>query len=80
MSTDESAPWQVSEEVKFEPKVMIDKLERRQTFHQSQLEHGDILVVQPLVPEVSLTCCTVSRKSLSTVFQSRVVSHPASLA
>ena len=41
---------QVSEEVKFDPKVMVDKVDRRQTFHQAQLEHGDILVVQPPLP------------------------------
>ncbi|KAA6424444.1 MAG: hypothetical protein FRX49_05656 [Trebouxia sp. A1-2] len=41
-------PGQVTEEIKFEPKVMIDKVDQRQTFHQAQLEHGDILVVQAL--------------------------------
>jgi len=39
---------QVTEEVKFEPKVMMEKVDQRQTFHQAQLEHGDILVVQAL--------------------------------
>lgn len=43
---------QVSEEIKFDPKVMVDRVDRRQTFHQAQLEHGDILVVQPLLPQV----------------------------
>lgn len=43
---------QVSEEIKFEPNVMIEKVERRQTFHQAQLEHGDILVVQQVLPQV----------------------------
>ncbi len=34
--------------MKFEPKVMMEKVDQRQTFHQAQLEHGDILVVQAL--------------------------------
>lgn len=44
---------QVTEEVKFEPKVMMEKVDQRQTFHQAQLEHGDILVVQALPSPVS---------------------------
>jgi hypothetical protein len=43
---------QVTEEVKFEPKVMMEKVDQRQTFHQAQLEHGDILVVQALPSSV----------------------------
>lgn len=43
---------QVSEEIKFDPKVMVDRVDRRQTFHQAQLEHGDILVVQPSLSQV----------------------------
>ncbi|KAL0031727.1 hypothetical protein WJX79_003396 [Trebouxia sp. C0005] len=44
----EGIPLEVTEEIKFEPKVMIDKVDQRQTFHRAQLEHGDILVVQAL--------------------------------
>ena len=44
---------QVTEEVKFEPKVMMEKVDQRQTFHQAQLEHGDILVVQALPSPVN---------------------------
>ena len=44
----------MAEEVKFDPKVMVDKLDRRQTFHQAQLEDGDILLVQPVLSEVLL--------------------------
>ncbi len=43
----------MTEEVKFEPKVMMEKVDQRQTFHQAQLEHGDILVVQALPSPVS---------------------------
>ena len=43
---------QASEEVKFEPKVMCEKLDRRQTLYQAQLENGDILIAQQAPPEV----------------------------
>lgn len=46
----EGTPLEVSEEIKFEPNVMIEKVEKRQYFHQAQLEHGDILVVQQALP------------------------------
>ena len=46
----------MAEEIKFDPKVMVDKLDRRQTFHQAQLEDGDILLVQPVLSEVPLPC------------------------
>ena len=42
----------VGEEVKFDPQVMVERLHRQQTFHQAQLEHGDILLVQAVLPEV----------------------------
>ena len=58
---------QASEEVKFEPKVMCEKLDRRQTLYQAQLENGDILIAQQAPPEVpahlalaislSASCC-----------------------
>lgn len=44
---------QVGEEVKFDPHVMVERLHRQQTFHQAQLENGDILLVQAVLPEVS---------------------------
>ena len=50
---------QVSEEIKFEPKVMIEKVDRRQTFHQAQLEHGDILLVQPPLSAVHTSPCNL---------------------
>ena len=45
---------QAAEEIKFEPKVMCDILDRRQTLHQAQLENGDILIIQPAVAQVAL--------------------------
>ena len=43
---------QVSEEVRFHLKVMVDRLDLQQTFHQAQLQHGDILLIQHDLPEV----------------------------
>lgn len=48
---------QVGEEVKFDPQVMVERLHRQQTFHQAQLEHGDILLVQAVLPEVCAPRC-----------------------
>ena len=39
--------------MKFEPKVMCEQLDRRQTLHQAQLENGDILIIQPALSKVS---------------------------
>ena len=50
---------QVGEEVKFDPQVMVERLHRQQTFHQAQLEHGDILLVQAVLPEVCAPCCLI---------------------
>ena len=52
-------PVQVGEEVKFDPQVMVERLHRQQTFHQAQLEHGDILLVQAVLPEVNVPCCLI---------------------
>lgn len=48
---------QVGEEVKFDPHVMVERLHRQQTFHQAQLENGDILLVQAVLPEVCASGC-----------------------
>lgn len=45
--------WQAAEEVKFEPKVMCEQLDRRQTLYQAQLENGDILIIQQALSKVS---------------------------
>ncbi|KAL3154338.1 hypothetical protein ABBQ32_013820 [Trebouxia sp. C0010 RCD-2024] len=47
----EGTPLEVGEEIKFDPQVMVEKLHRQQTLHQAQLEHGDILLVQPVLSE-----------------------------
>lgn len=48
---------QAAEEVKFEPKVMVDVLDRRQTLHQAQLENGDILIIQQAISPVRGSRC-----------------------
>lgn len=50
---------QVGEEVKFDPQVMVERLHRQQTFQQAQLEHGDILLVQVVLPEVCAPRCLI---------------------
>ena len=56
LAESESAGVQASEEIKFDPKVMCEKLDRRQTLHQAQLENGDILIAQQAIAEVNFTC------------------------
>jgi hypothetical protein len=65
----------VTEEVKFEPKVMMEKVDQRQTFHQAQLEHGDILVVQALPSSPVPPFPTLP--PASTTFKCWVTSHQA---
>ena len=43
---------QLSEEVNFEHSAMIDRLYLSQTCKQAELQHGDILLVQRVLPEV----------------------------
>ncbi|RZC77834.1 hypothetical protein C5167_002235 [Papaver somniferum] len=45
------------EEIKFEPTVMCEHIEKEFTFHHSQLENGDIICFQKPPPADSLTRC-----------------------
>ncbi len=47
---------QVYEEVKSQPKVVCDVIEEHVTFQQAQLQHGDILLVQQALTEVTCFC------------------------
>ena len=55
---------QVSEEVRIEPEVMVERLGLWQKFHQAQLQHGDILVVQHDMTQVPLLAYFVLHYSL----------------
>jgi ICP0-binding domain of Ubiquitin-specific protease 7 len=69
---------EVYEEIKFEPTVMCDVLERGSTLQQLQLEDGDILVLQRVVPTVRtdgpLACKQVEKRTRSVTSKTKWLS------